>query len=104
MRIGGPAFRGDDGRVMPTILRILGWRLFFYSNEGSKPIHGHASKGGVECKYWIDIERYDIDEAFAYRMKAPDRREIRKIIFDPFDYIVGEWEELQRRRQGGKGA
>jgi hypothetical protein len=89
---------------MPTILRILGWRLFFYANEGSEPIHLHAIKGDVESKYWLDVDRYDISEAYAYRMKASDRREIRKIIFDHFDYIVGEWDEFQRRRQHGQGA
>ncbi len=28
--------------IMPTILFIYGWRLFFYSNEGTEPIHIHA--------------------------------------------------------------
>jgi hypothetical protein len=45
---------------MPTILEILGWRLFFYSNEGNEPIHVHARKAEAECKYWIDVDNYDI--------------------------------------------
>lgn len=36
---------------MPTILQILGWRFFFYSNEGNEPIHIHAEKAEMECKY-----------------------------------------------------
>lgn len=39
---------------MPTILQILGWRLFFYANEGNEPVHIHCRKGGMECKYWLD--------------------------------------------------
>ncbi|MFP4031244.1 MAG: DUF4160 domain-containing protein [Desulfococcaceae bacterium] len=36
---------------MPTILKILGWRLFFYANEGKEPIHIHCRKGEMECKF-----------------------------------------------------
>lgn len=89
---------------MPTILEILGWRLFFYSNEGNEPIHVHARKAETECKYWIDVDGFDIVEAYAYRLKPRDRREIRRIVFDHFDYIVDQWEEFQRRREGGQGS
>jgi hypothetical protein len=51
---------------MPTILVILGWRLFFYSNEGNEPIHVHCRKAEMESKYWLDRENFDLDEAFAY--------------------------------------
>lgn len=76
---------------MPTVLYILGWRLFFYSNEGTEPIHIHAEKGDMECKYWLLIEDYDIQEAFAYNLKPTDKKEIRKIIFDHYDLIVASW-------------
>ena len=49
---------------MPTILVILGWRLFFYANEGIEPIHVHCRKGDMECKYWLNRENFDLDEAF----------------------------------------
>jgi hypothetical protein len=29
---------------MPTILQILGWRLFFYANESQEPMHIHCTK------------------------------------------------------------
>ena len=45
---------------MPTILFVDGWRLFFYSNEGSEPIHIHAIKANMECKYWIINETLEI--------------------------------------------
>jgi hypothetical protein len=89
---------------MPTILEILGWRLFFYSNEGDEPVHVHAKKAEMECKYWIDVDAFDILEAYAYRLKRRDRREIRRIVFDHFDYIVDQWEEFQRRRESGEAS
>ena len=36
---------------MLSILIVLGWRFFFYMNEGNDPIHVHARKGEAECKY-----------------------------------------------------
>ena len=72
--------------------------MFFYSNEGNEPIHVHARKAEIECKYWIDVDDYDIQEAYAFNLSPRDRRQIRRIIFDHFDYIVDQWEESQRRR------
>jgi hypothetical protein len=76
---------------MPTILKILGWRLFFYPNEGNEPIHIHCQKGDAECKIWLFVEHFDIEPQFEYNLTPRDRREIRKIIFEHFDLIVEEW-------------
>ncbi len=35
---------------MPTVLRIDGFRFFFYSDEGSEPPHIHAEKGDGVAK------------------------------------------------------
>jgi hypothetical protein len=86
---------------MPTILEILGWRLFFYANEGNEPIHVHARKAETECRYWIDTDNYDIMEAYAFNLGPKERRQIRQIVFDHFDYIVEQWAEFQRRRLHG---
>jgi len=84
---------------MPTILQIQGWRLFFYSNERDEPMHVHARKAETECKYWIQPDLYEIEEAWSYKLSPNLRREVRKIIFDHFELIVGEW----NRSFGGKG-
>ncbi len=76
---------------MPTVLMILGWRIFFYSNEGNEPIHVHAQKAEMECKYWLISETFEIVEEYNFNMKPSDKREIRKIIFEHFDYIIQQW-------------
>jgi hypothetical protein len=76
---------------MPTILFIYGWRLFFYSNENNEPIHVHAEKGDMECKFWILVEEIEIREAFAYNLSPNDKKEIKKIIYSHFDLIVNSW-------------
>jgi len=83
---------------MPTILLILGWRLFFYANEGSEPIHIHCCKAEMECKFWLNREAFDIEEAFSHNMNEKDKREIRKIIYAHFEYIEDQWDDFQRRR------
>ena len=83
---------------MPTILEILGWRLFFYSNENNELIHIHSRKAGMECKYWIDLKEFDIKEAYSFGLKEKDKRQIRRIIFDHFDYIIDQWNDFERRK------
>ena len=80
---------------MPTILIMLGWRLFFYANERNEPPHVHCRKEDRECKFWLDIENYEITEAYSYNISPRDRREIKKIIYQHFDYIVSEWNRFQ---------
>lgn len=78
---------------MPTILRQSGWRLFFYSNEGNEPVHIHARNGGMECKFRILEEAFEIQEVWSNGLTISGRREIRKIIFENFDYIMNSWNE-----------
>ena len=52
---------------MPTILFIYGWRLFFYSNEGTEPMHVHAEKGDMECKFWLLVDEIELFECIYLR-------------------------------------
>jgi Ni,Fe-hydrogenase maturation factor len=63
----------------------------FYSNESSEPIHVHAEKGDMECKFWILIEEIEIVEDFSYNLSPTSRKEIKKIIYQHFDLIVDAW-------------
>lgn len=81
---------------MPTILFINGWRFFFYSNENDEPIHIHCQKADKECKYWLDRENFDIDEAYSYSMNNKDRRQVKKIIFEYFEYIEDQWDHFKK--------
>jgi len=83
---------------MPTILMVMGWRFFFFSNEGDEPIHIHCQKADAEAKYWLDTGDFDIVEDHAYGMSPADKRTVRKIIFEHFDYIVTQWFEFQERK------
>jgi len=84
---------------MPTILFVMGWRFFFYSNEGNEPLHIHCRKGDQECKYWLDSANFEVEEAYSVNMSPRDKREVKKIIFEYFDFIEGEWNKLQQERK-----
>jgi len=84
---------------MPTILLIQGWRLYFWANENHEPIHIHAEKGDMECKYWLDVENFEIKESMSYNMSAQSKREIKRIIYAHFDYIVMEWHAFFNKSQ-----
>jgi hypothetical protein len=74
----------------------MGWRFFFYSNENNEPIHIHCSKGEKECKYWLDTENFNIEEAYSYNMNQKDKRQVKKIIFEYFEFIESEWNKFPR--------
>ena len=80
---------------MPTILLVMGWRFFFYSNEKNEPIHIHCRKGEKECKYWLDTQNFNVQEAYSYSLNNKDKREVKKIIFEYFEYIEQEWNKFQ---------
>lgn len=76
---------------MPTILLVYGWRFFFYSNEGNEPVHIHCQKADKECKFWLDADNFDLIEAYSYNLNVSDKRIVRKVIFENFEYIITEW-------------
>lgn len=39
---------------MPTVLRVRGYRLFFYSLENNEPSHVHIEHGEHVAKYWLN--------------------------------------------------
>jgi hypothetical protein len=53
--------------------------------------------GDTECKYWLDRENFNVEEAFAFNLSPEDRREIRQIIYEHFEYIKEQWAEFQSR-------
>ena len=85
---------------MPTILLVMGWRFFFYSNEKNEPIHIHCRKAEKDCKYWLDTQNFNLQEAYSYSMNNKDKREVKKIIFEYFEFIEKEWNKLQKEVKG----
>ena len=42
---------------MPKIVKIFGYKIYFYANEGNEPCHVHISKDNKNSsKIWIEPE------------------------------------------------
>jgi hypothetical protein len=39
---------------MPTLLRVKGYRFFFFSNESQEPPHVHVKEAERYAKFWLD--------------------------------------------------
>ena len=50
---------------MPTILRLYGYRIGFYSAEPNEPSHVHVVKAGNEAKFWLDPVRLQSSGGFS---------------------------------------
>lgn len=74
---------------MPTILKIRGYRFFFYSNEGLEPCHVHIAGYGGETKFWIP----SCEVVWSYNFNAKQLREIMEIIKENLNTIEEKWYE-----------
>jgi hypothetical protein len=76
---------------MPTILIKLGWRFYFFVNEGSEPIHIHCKHAEKQCKFWLYPEEVEIELVYHYHMNNKDLKQVKKIIYENLDYFEIEW-------------
>lgn len=60
----------------------------------------NCCKDDAEAKYWVDVQNFEAIEAHAYNMSPADKRIVRRIIFDHFDYIMAEWNKFQEIKNG----
>ena len=74
---------------MPSVLKIKGYRFFFYSNEGTEPMHIHVEKGDDVAKFWLDPVELDN----SYGFNAPELNKIRKIVLENKDKLITAWNE-----------
>ncbi len=56
---------------MPTVLRIPGFRFFFYSLEGSEPPHIHVEHGDNVAKFWL--QPISLAESHGFRIRELNR-------------------------------
>ena len=75
---------------MPTVLRIDGYRFFFYSNENNEPAHVHVEKGEGEGKVWLEPS---VSVAYFMGFSTREQNDIVKITRDNFSVFIQKWYE-----------
>ncbi|HKZ83632.1 MAG TPA: DUF4160 domain-containing protein [Anaerolineae bacterium] len=79
---------------MPVVLRVKGYKFWFYEADLGEPPHMHVSKEGREAKFWLQ----PVKVARAGRFKPVALREIERIIHDNHDFLLNVWEREQSKR------
>ena len=74
---------------MPTILRIDGNRFFFFSNEGTEPVHVHVESAERYAKFWL--QPVALADSVGYNSRELVR--LRKTIDERSAFIVEKWHE-----------
>src|SRR2546425_9194248 len=88
---------------MPTLLRVEGFRFFFFSNEGQEQPHVHVSKGDGVAKLWL----VPIELAYASGLTPAELRRVRGLTRGHAATLVGRGHEgfcrLRPRCPGAPG-
>ena len=74
---------------MPTILRRLGFRFFFYSNEGNEPPHIHVEKAEGNGKYWLE----PVSKSYMRDFSKKDEKQAEKIVLKEQNNFKKKWYE-----------
>ena len=74
---------------MPTILRVRGFRFFFFSLDGVEPPHIHVEQAERVAKYWLD----PIVLAKSRGFRSSELTEIHAIIKSNEQLFLEKWNE-----------
>jgi hypothetical protein len=75
---------------MPTILRINGFRFFFYSNENNEPAHVHVEKGDAEGKIWLEPT---LEAVYFSGFSSSEQNDIMDITSSNLKNFIKKWYE-----------
>lgn len=74
---------------MPTVLRIDGFRFFFYSNEGSEPPHIHVERGDAAAKFWLE----PVELADSVGFSAKEINLLRRLVIEHQATLLQAWHD-----------
>lgn len=74
---------------MPTVLRIKGYRFFFFSLEGNEPAHIHIEENDNVAKFWLG----PVNLASSSGFRSHNLTEIRKLVVQNKELFLEKWNE-----------
>ena len=72
---------------MPVVLRIRGYRFFFYSLEDREPRHIHVAQAGRYAKFWLDPLTLASNRGF----RSHELTVIRELVLENRDFFLEKW-------------
>lgn len=73
---------------MPTVLRVDGFRFFFFSDE-HLPLHIHVENGDGYMR--VELETFKVTDK--YKLSKSDEKKILSIIKEHQQKLIGAWDE-----------
>ena len=73
--------------LVPAVLRVRGYRFFFFSEEGREPPHIHAAHAGRLAKFWLEPVRLASNHGF----RSHELAEIRQIVLEKRGFLEEKW-------------
>ena len=74
---------------MPTVLRVRGYRFFFFSLEGHEPPHIHVEQAEKFAKFWLNPVALAKSRGF----RSGELSEIQRIVEENRDTLLERWDE-----------
>ena len=84
-----PGVFGYPDDVSPTVLRVRGFRFYFFSREEPR-MHVHVHHANGEAKFWLEPT---VELCATYGLNAPRVNEAAKLIEEHLDEIRRAWGE-----------
>ena len=75
---------------MPTVLRVRGYRFFFFSNEGHEPSHIHVETAEKYAKFWLN----PVVLAKSVGYNAKELGQLQKLVKEHRDFLEEKWHEF----------
>ena len=75
---------------MPTVLKLKGYRFFFFSLEGNEPPHIHVEYGDNVAKFWLN----PVNLASSYGFRSHELAKIRVMITEHSALFLEKWHEF----------
>ena len=75
---------------MPVVLRIKGYRFYFFSNEGLEPKHIHVDKAEASGKLWL-VPSVEVEYFYGFTTK--EMKEAKEIVIDNLELLKNAWDE-----------
>ena len=82
---------------MPVVLRVNGYKFWFYEADMDEPPHVHAGREGKEAKFWLD----PIREARVGRFKPVELRDMKRIIVENRAFLLDAWKKEKSKHVNG---
>ncbi len=84
---------------MPVVLRVKGYRFWFYEADLDEPPHVHVGRQGSEAKYWLDPVALSKLRGF----REHELTEIQSILTEHRDTILEAWRNEEAKRGHREG-